>query len=95
LCYLAIAATTALSSEIILATARKRIDVTAARRGCVNAPIDASRWQGTPMNCLGENPGNLLRKRAMLGRRSTAERLFQLVGYISPDEYAFAISHLF
>ncbi len=94
---LAIAVTAALRPgiwQIVFATARKGIVVTAARRRRVSAPIDTSRRQRASMNCLGENPGNLLRQRAMLGRCSTAERLFQLVGYISADEYSFAIGHL-
>ena len=89
--------TPALSSgirQIILATARKSIVVTAARGCRVNPPIDTARWQGATMNSLCENPGNLLGKGAMLGSCSTAERLFQFVGYVRADEYSFTIGHL-
>jgi hypothetical protein len=39
--------------QIIFATARKRIDVTPARRRGVSASIDASRRETTSMNCFG------------------------------------------
>lgn len=81
--------------QIMFATARKSIVVTASRRRRVSATIDASRGQRASMNCFGENSGNLLRKGAMLGRRSTTERLFQFIGDISADEHSFTIDHLF
>ena len=81
--------------QIILPSTRKRIYITTAGRRRVNAPIDTSRGQRASMNCFGENSGNLLRKGAMLGRRSTTERLFQFIGDISADEHSFTIDHLF
>jgi hypothetical protein len=47
------------------------------------------------MYCLGENSRDLLRKRAMFGRRASTERLFQFIGNVSTDEYAFTIDQLF
>jgi hypothetical protein len=82
-------------SQIVLATAWERIDVPAPRGRRVGPPIDTSRGQRASMNCFGENSGNLLRKGAMFGRRSTTERLFQFIGDISADEHSFTIDHLF
>ena len=44
---------------------------------------------------FGKNPRNLLRKRAVFRRGATTKRLFQFVGNVSTDEYAFTIYHLF
>ena len=45
------------------------------------------------MHCLSQDASNLLRQRAMFGRRFAAQRLFQIVRDISSDENAFAIGH--
>jgi hypothetical protein len=81
--------------EIVFATARQRIVITAPRRRCVYASIDTSRRQAAAMNCFGEDSRNLLGKGAMLRCGATTEGLFQFIGHISTDEHAFTIDHFF
>jgi hypothetical protein len=46
------------------------------------------------MNCLFENPRDLLRKRAMFGSRPATKRFLEVVGNVRAYENPFPISHL-
>src|ERR1700687_1400318 len=81
--------------QVISAPSRERIMAAASRRRVGSAPIDTARGKIAPVDRLGENPGDLLRERAMLSRGTTPERLFQFVWHIGANEHSFAIGHFF
>src|SRR5882762_2441333 len=81
--------------QVVSAPSRERIIAAASSRRVGGPPIDTARRKIATVDRLGENPGDLLRERAMLSRCTTPERLFQFVWHIGANEHSFAIGHFF
>jgi hypothetical protein len=46
------------------------------------------------MNCLFQNPRDLLRERAMFGSRAATKRFLEVIGHVRAYKNAFPICHL-
>src|SRR5260370_42669233 len=81
--------------QVVSALSGERIAAAPARSRVRRAPSETSCGKIAPVDRLGENPGDLLRERAMLSSCTTPERLFQFVWHVGANEHSFAIGHFF
>lgn len=79
--------------QVILAAARMWIAGAPPGRRVRRAAIDAAGGQATTVYRLSQDTGNFLRKSPVFRGCFAAQRLFQVIWYVSTNKNAFAIGH--
>jgi hypothetical protein len=76
------------------AAARRGIGRPPSRRRLSIASIDTPGRQSPTMHGFFQNPRDLLRERAMLGRCAAPQRFFQMIRDVRANEHSLTICHL-